>query len=168
MDRVIEELIYLLDEAFEGKGIEETNESQSLMANLASVDETGWRAAPSGGTRTVESVVLHVGSCKIMYDEYAFGAGKLTWDDPTVQPWREGEGRRSEALTWLTDAHNRLMEHVRALDADDLARPRPANWGEERETRWLLSTLLQHDAYHAGEVNHMRALLAGDDAWRWG
>jgi hypothetical protein len=168
MDRVIEELVYLLDEAFEGKGIEGTNESQSLIANLATVDDTGWRTAPSGGTRTVESVVLHVGSCKIMYDDYAFAAGSLTWDDPAVQPWREGEAPRSEALAWLTDGHNRLMEHVRALNADDLPRPRLANWGEGRETRWLLSTLLHHDPYHAGEVNHIRALTAGDDAWRWG
>jgi len=129
MDRVIEELIYLLDDAFQGKGIEETNESQSLIANLATVDDTWWRAAPSGGTRTVESVMLHVGSCKIMYDEYAFGPRSLTWDDPTVQPWREGEASRTEALAWLTDAHNRLMEHVRALDADDLSRARLANWG---------------------------------------
>jgi hypothetical protein len=112
-----------------GQGIEETNESQSLIANLATVDDIGWRAAPSGRTRTVESVVLHVVSCKVMYDEYAFGPRRLTWDDPTVQPWREGEAPRMEALAWLTDAHNRLMEHVRALDADDLARARAGELG---------------------------------------
>jgi hypothetical protein len=54
------------------------------------------------------------------------------------------------------------------LTDDDLSRPRLANWGEERPTRWLLSTLLQHDTYHAGEVNHIRALLAADDVWKWG
>ena len=36
-----------------------------------------------------------------------------------------------------------------------------------RETRWLLSRLLQHDSYHAGEVNHLRSLIDGDDRWRW-
>ena len=54
-----------------------------------------------------------------------------------------------------------------ALSDDDLAQPRYANWGELRETRWLLSTLLQHDVYHAGEINHIRALLAGEDRWNW-
>jgi uncharacterized damage-inducible protein DinB len=168
MSRAIDELIYLLDEAFRGAGIEETNESQSLIANLAAVDDATWRAAPRSGARTVESVVLHVGGCKVMYDEYAFGRGRLTWDDPIVRPWPEGDAPRAEAIEWLTDAHGRLMAHVRALTDEDLARPRPANWGELRETRWLLSTLLQHDAYHAGEINHIRALLVGDDVWKWG
>jgi hypothetical protein len=30
----IDELVYLLDDAFSGKGIEETDESQALLANL--------------------------------------------------------------------------------------------------------------------------------------
>jgi DinB superfamily len=168
MGRAIEELVYLLDEAFEGKGVEETNESQSLMANLATVDDAAWRTTPPAGTRTVESVVLHVGSCKIMYDDYAFASASLTWNDRTVLPWHEGEAPQAHAIDWLTNAHNRLMAHVRTLTDEDLARLRPANWGERRETRWLLSTLLQHDAYHAGEINHIRALLDGDDAWKWG
>jgi hypothetical protein len=60
-----------------------------------------------------------------------------------------------------------IDSHVRGLTDADLLLPRPANWGERRETRWLLSTLLQHDTYHAGEINRMRALLAGEDRWMW-
>jgi uncharacterized damage-inducible protein DinB len=168
MGRAIDEFTYLLDEAFHGTGIEETNESQSLIANLVTVDDAAWRAVPPTGTRTVESVVLHVGSCKLMYDEYAFGGGSLTWDDPNVLPWPDGEAPRADAMDWLTKAHNRLMAHVRTLTDEDLPRQRLTNWGERRETRWLLSTLLQHDTYHAGEINHIRALFAGDDAWKWG
>jgi hypothetical protein len=26
--------------------------------------------------------------------------------------------------------------------------------------------MITHDAYHAGEVNHLRSLLHGDDRWR--
>jgi hypothetical protein len=167
MGRVIDELAYLLDEAFRGGGIEETNESQSLIANLVTVDDAAWRAAPPTGTRTVESIVLHVGSCKIMYDDYAFGDGTLTWDDPNVLPWHAGEAPRADAIEWLRNAHDRLIAHVRMLTDGDLRQLRAANWGEKRETRWMLSTLLQHDAYHAGEINHIRALLAGDDAWKW-
>ena len=36
------------------------------------------------------------------------------------------------------------------------------------ETRWLISTIAQHDVYHAGEVNHIRSILASNDGWRWG
>jgi uncharacterized damage-inducible protein DinB len=163
----IDEVVYLLEEAFRGTGIEETNEAQSLLANLATVADAEWRRTPTGGTRTIESIVVHVGECKIMYDEYAFGAARLTWEEP-LAPWRDGEAPREDAIAWLTDAHERLMDHVRALDDAELSVPRLANWGELRETRWLLSTLLQHDTYHAGEINHVRALLVADDAWKWG
>ena len=72
-----------------------------------------------------------------------------------------------EVLAWLRDSHAALMGHVRALSDDDLGQPRRANWGRDEETRWLLSMLLQHDLYHAGEINHLRSLLAGDDRWRF-
>ena len=33
------------------------------------------------------------------------------------------------------------------------------------ETRWLISAMIEHDLYHSGEINHVRALLQGNDAW---
>jgi uncharacterized damage-inducible protein DinB len=163
----VELLRYLMDEAFEGPGIEESNESQSLMANLATVDEASWRARPAGSTRSIESIVLHVGTCKLMYADYAFGPGRLDWGTPEVQPWPEGEAPIPDALDWLQGTHASLMAQVARLSDPDLQAPRLANWGEQRETRWLLSMLLQHDAYHAGEINHIRSLLSGEDRWRW-
>jgi hypothetical protein len=44
----------------------------------------------------------------------------------------------------------------------------PRTGGEQRQTRWLIATLLEHDTYHAGEINHIRALLLSDDGWKWG
>jgi uncharacterized damage-inducible protein DinB len=168
MGRAIDVIRFLLDEAFGGEGIVETNESQSLLANLATVDDGQWTAVPAHGRRSIASIALHVGSCKVMYDEYAFGNGALSWDDPAVVPWEADVAPRDGTVAWLRATHDRLMEHVAALGDDDLVAPRQTNWGELRETRWLLSTLMQHDAYHAGEINNIRALLGGDDAWRWG
>jgi uncharacterized damage-inducible protein DinB len=164
----VQELVYLLNEAFSGRGIEETNESQSLLVNLSSVGEANWRTPPPGGTRTVESIALHVGTCKLMYDEYAFGPGKLTWDDPHLQPWPEGEAPMGQVISWLETVHRRLVDHVATLDDEDLGAKRSANWGELKETRWLISVLIQHDTYHAGEINHARSLLTANDRWKWG
>jgi hypothetical protein len=63
----------LLEEAFRGRGIEASNESQAFLTNLGTVPESAWRALPPGAVRSIESIVLHVGACKIMYDDYAFG-----------------------------------------------------------------------------------------------
>jgi hypothetical protein len=164
----IDELVYVLHEAFSGTGIEGSNEGQSLMQNLLSVEGSMWRTVPDHGVRTIESIALHVGSCKVMYDEYAFGPGHLSWGDAEVQPWPPGEASFDETIGWLEDVHGRFVEHVRALRDEDLATLRPTNWGELRETRWLISTIAQHDVYHSGEVNHLRSILASNDAWRWG
>ncbi len=163
----IDELVYLLEEAFAGVGIETSNESQSFLVNLRSVDDEMWRALPPGASRTIESIALHVGSCMVMYDEYAFGAGELTWSDQGWLPWKVGEAPIEPTIAWLEGVHVRFVDRVRALVDADLATLRPTNWGELRETRWLISTMLQHDAYHAGEVNHLRSILAADDGWRW-
>ena len=164
----IDEIVYLLDEAFAGTGIEETNESQSLLVNLGTVGETQWREVPPSGVRTIESVALHVGTCKIIYDEYAFGPGRLRWDDPGLEPWPKGEAPMVETIAWLKEVHARFVDHISALRDDELGVPRQANWGEAKPTRWLIKTLIEHDTYHAGEINHIRSLLAADDRWRWG
>jgi uncharacterized damage-inducible protein DinB len=160
-------LLYLLDEAFEGPGLEESNESQALLANLATVDEAIWRANVPGAVRTIESMVLHVGACKIMYDDYAFGPGTKQWGTPEVEGWVDGVAPMAEAIDWLREAHRPFKEHVAGLTDDDLDHPRMTNWGELRPTRWIVAALIGHDFYHAGEINHLRSLLGTDDRWRW-
>jgi uncharacterized damage-inducible protein DinB len=112
-------------------------------------------------------MVLHLGTCKVMYDDYAFGDGRLQWGQPAVQPWQEGEAPMAEALDWLAMAHRRFVDHVAALLDDALDVPRLTNWGEMRPTRWIVAALVGHDFYHAGEINHVRSLLSGEDRWLW-
>ncbi len=163
----VDALLYLMDEAFRGPGIEESDESQALLPNLATVDEATWRALPPGGARSIEAIALHVGACKVMYDDYAFGSGSLFWDMPEVQPWLEGSAPLAETVPWLERVQARLASHVAELADDaDLERSRRANWGEDRPTRWLIAAMITHDAYHAGEINHLRSILGPDDRWR--
>jgi hypothetical protein len=164
----IEALGYLLEEAFRGAGIEASNESQALLPNLATVSAAAWRARPPGAVRSIESIALHAGACKIMYDDYAFGSGTLRFATPEVEPWAEGGASQSEVIAWLEAAHARLAGHVAGLASDaELDVPRLTNWGERRPTRWIVAAMITHDAYHAGEINHLRSLLGTDDRWRY-
>jgi uncharacterized damage-inducible protein DinB len=161
-------LLNLMDEAFGGVGVAESNESQALLPNLATVPEDTWRALPAGGARSIEAIALHVGACKVMYDDYAFGLGRLQFGTPEVEPWPEGAAPRVEVLPWLELSQARLVEHVAALAGDEeLDRPRLTNWGELRPTRWIVAAMITHDAYHAGEINHLRSILGPDDRWRF-
>jgi uncharacterized damage-inducible protein DinB len=164
----IEAYLHLLDEAFRGRGIEETNESQALMTNLATVPADAWRALSPGVARSIESIAVHVGSCKVMYDDYAFGSAALEWGTPDVEPWAPGTAPRTDVVAWLETVHDRLARHVAELTDDvELDRPRRTNWGELRPTRWILAAMVTHDAYHAGEINHLRSMLGSDDRWRY-
>ena len=163
----IEAQLYLMDEAFRGPGLEKSNESQALLPNLATVPDAWWRAQPAGATRTIEAIAGHVGACKVMYDDYAFGTGTLRFATPEVEPFAGG-GSPAEVIAWLEAAQTRLIGHVAALaDDDELDVLRLTNWGEQRPTRWIVAAMITHDAYHAGEINHLRSLLDGDDRWRF-
>ncbi len=164
----IDGYLHLLDEAFEGRGIEQSNESQALLTNLATVTETEWTALRPGATRTIESMVRHVGACKVMYADYAFGSGTKQWGTPDVEgPWPEGKAPMAEAVDWLRETHRSFRAHVERLTDDDLEGERMTNWGELRPTRWIIAAIIGHDFYHAGEVNHLRSILGTDDRWRW-
>ena len=161
-------MLGLLEEAFRGRDIEDSDESQALLANLASVPDAAWRGLPAGASRSIESIALHVAACKIMYDDYAFGAASLRFATPEVEPFVEGQARPPEVVAWMELAHDRLAGHVAALEDDsELDRPRLTNWGEHRPTRWIIAAMITHDAYHAGEINHIRSVLGTDDRWRY-
>ena len=157
----IETLAWLTEGAFEG------DPDQSLLANLRGLREEDWTALPLGGSRSIAAVLEHVGWAKWMYEDYAFGSGSLRGDQPPLIP---ADGARSrpykELLEWLIQGHQRWLASIRALDDDsELERERPTNWGDRLPTRVLIRILIGHDFYHAGEINHIRALLHGTDRW---
>lgn len=153
----LDTLASLLDEAFSG-------ESHSLLENLSEVRPEDWDSTPTGGSRSIAAILEHVGWAKWMYENYAFGDATLRGDVPPVWP-ADGQPRsRDELVPWLRKGHERLAASVRALDDDaELDRERLTNWGELRPTRWIVSAMIGHDSYHAGEINHLRALLQGSD-----
>ncbi len=82
-----------------------SNESQALITNIATVAADQWRARPPGVERTIESIALHVGACKVMYDDYAFGSGALRFGTPEVEPWgADGPAPIDDVRAWLADA----------------------------------------------------------------
>ena len=64
------------------------------------------------------------------------------------------------------EGHSRLKARVEALADSELTTLRRTNWGEMKETRWIIAVMIEHDLYHA-EINHIRALYEGSDKWAW-
>lgn len=160
----IELLAWLGDLAFDG------DPHQSLLASVRRLRDDDWYQLPPGGGRSTAAILEHVAWAKWMYQDYAFGPGTLRGDRPPLWLGPEAPPRpRDELLPWLEEGHRRWTASVRGLPDDaELERPRLTNWGERLPTRTLIQILLAHDHYHAGEINHLRALLQGDDRWRYG
>ena len=157
----IDTLAWLIEEAFDG------DPSHSLLANLHDLREEDWTATPGGRGRSIADILEHVGWSKWMYEDYAFGSASLRGDQPPLIP--EGGARsrpRGELLVWLTEGHQRWLASVRALaDDSELDRERLTNWGDRLPTRDMIRIMIAHDFYHAGEINHIRALLQSTDRW---
>lgn len=154
----ISQLVYLLDEAFQGTD----KRWQALETNLRSVTQEDWLWVPPDGVRSIRDLVIHVGGAKLMYHNHAFGDGQLTWDDPSLCGPDELPSIAG-AFEWLRQGHEQLRASLAVLSDADLLVPRrtPQNW--LKETRWIIATMIQHDLYHAGEINHIRALHQHND-----
>jgi hypothetical protein len=143
-----------------------------LFANLKDLRDDDWNWLPDGGARSIRAIAGHVISVKLMYDNHAFGDARMTWMDPR---FNEAQSPMSDAgfsphalVEWLREAQLQVLRSVDELADDaELQKPRPVNWGGTRTTRWIINALVRHDAFHAGEINHLRALHQDNDRWEW-
>lgn len=159
--QVIATLVWLSENAFQG------DSAYALMANLSNLRDEDWDAIPPGGGRSIADILEHVGWAKWMYQDYAFGPGTMRGDLPPLIPAGGAQTRpRAQLLDWLKEAHRVWIDSVSALSDDtELDRDRQVAWGGTLPTRNIIRIVIAHDVYHAGEINHIRALLQGNDHW---
>jgi hypothetical protein len=173
---VVDSLVYLLDEAFEGKD----KPWHSILGNLASCTEDDWLWTPPGGARSIRALMAHVGGAAYLYHDRAFGGGAMFGDPP--RDWNppagdlgfgmedleayhplENEPPMADVIAWATDGARAFRDAVDDLDDSALMEERTNHRGEPFPIRWFAGVMIQHYAYHAGEINHIRALHQGND-----
>ena len=151
---VLEYLLWQLDQSFDGKP------EHSLMANLSSVTGADLDKLPPGGGRTMRDLIAHCGSVKAMYVNHAFGDRTRTFWSAWDRDGLISDATFEQLMDWLTRTHGDLINQVHLLRTDaELGSLRPTHWGAQWETRAILDAINIHDVYHAGEINHLRALL---------
>jgi hypothetical protein len=159
----IDQVVFMMDSAFAGDPERPTHSWHAVLVNLKSVKPEDWDWIPPGGWRTIRRLLLELGNCKYVCDSQAFGDGSMHWDVPGSIPSVDFRSREA-IVDWLSEGHRRLRDSVAALEDDaQLLERRPSYWGEPREIRWQVNTMIQHDLYHAGEINHIRALHQEND-----
>ena len=145
--------------------VEDLSEDEFWWEPVASVwtvrkDSTGrWSAdypepphpVPAPFT-TIAWRLVHVGECKLMYHEYAYGPGKLSW--PTLDSTHTAK----DAIAALEQGHELLHADLARLADDDLEAQVKTNWGELWPARQIFTTMINHDFQHGGEIGVLRDL----------
>jgi hypothetical protein len=159
----IAHFVYLLDRAF-SEPHSPDGDSASLLANLEAAPDAALAWTPPRGRRSIVQIAVHAGSAKRLYHDHAFAHGSLRWENAVLP--RERSADRSVLVAWLEAGHKAFRQSVATL-ADDaqLLALRTSPWGEQWETRRIIAQLIEHDLYHAGEINHIRGLFEENDDW---
>ncbi len=172
----VDQLVYLLNESFEG--VEKP--WHSMLGNLGSVTQDDWLWVPPDGARTIRAITSHVGGAAYLYHDRVFGYYAV-FGDP-ITSWNvpagnlgfgteeldntyplENEPPMADVITWVSDRARAFRDAVAALDDADLMDQRVNHRGEPFSIRWFIGVMVQHYAYHAGEINHIRALHQRND-----
>jgi DinB family protein len=129
--------VWTIRELPDGRWAADYDEPDPVPAPLTTI---GWR-------------IVHILECKLMYDEYAFGEGRLRWDRDISSP-----RSAAEALQALDTNHARLASSVAELNEHDLDRQVMTNWGERWPAWRIIWTMIEHDLWHGGEIGALRDL----------
>lgn len=162
MEREIELLLGLLDEAFDRRSWHGTNLGGSLRGLGAT--QAAWRPAP--GRRNVWEIAVHCAYWKYAVrrrlaggKRAAFALAGSNWFARPQGPASESAWRRERAL--LADEHAALRRAVAALPARRLREKR----GAETVAR-LIRGIAAHDFYHAGQIQLIKRLARSAPAAR--
>jgi uncharacterized damage-inducible protein DinB len=153
----INELLFLMDNAFE------RSRPHSLINNLNTVTEDDYAREHEG--RSIREMVRHLAAAKHVYENQAFGDGSLFMPNFQERIY-DSTSSMAEDIEWLQHGHQTLRASLAAIDDAELSKPRAVHMGGTLETRMIISIMIEHDVYHAGEINHLRALMQGTDYWR--
>lgn len=102
---------------------------------------------------TIAWRLIHIATCKVMYHEYAFGPGELTWEELEIPH------TVVDTIALLEEGHARLRRALDDLSDADLEEMRPTNWGAQWPTWRIFWAMIGHDLHHGAEIGCLRDLF---------
>jgi uncharacterized damage-inducible protein DinB len=148
LDRIADELRRaLIGDAWHGPALREV---------LVGIDGTDAFQLPPGATHTIHELVLHI---TVWLDVVRRRLQGEAFEPTATQDWPEAETGQlswSDALRGLDEAAARLQDTVRSLSDDVLTR---AVAGKDYDAYHMLHGVVQHTAYHTGQIALLKRLL---------
>lgn len=119
-------------------------------------EQAAWR--PGRDRHSIHEIVVHAAYWKYAVRRRLSGESRGTFPLKGSN-WFARSG--ADAALWrsdvalLEDMHRRLRSAVAALDPRDLAR---TSWGSQFDNAALVSGIIAHDLYHAGQIQLLKRL----------
>ena len=132
----------------------------ALVPAVEGLDAGAATAHPIAGAHSIHEVVWHVAFWLDVTRQRIVGTPAAPLAAEADWPTAEGDpaARWREALARLEESHRRLQATVLALPDERLEDPVP---GSDPSIRGLLLGVLQHNAYHAGQLVLLRRAATG-------
>lgn len=133
-------------------------ETRASPRTSSQEDEAAWvpLRLDAGTPEALKLIVDHTTCCKVVYANYAFGDASVDWQDPNRiigSSWESlGPGNWGKPLAL---AHEYLVDKVRAAP-ERLALTRAMHHGVPLTGLEVVATMVEHDAWHAGQVSVIR------------
>ena len=148
----VAQLEALLSRSFDGEN------TQSLLANLTSVRADDWDWIPPGGRRGIRAIFEHSAVAKHIYADFLFGPLRRSWDEVAGECHARAGNDTAALVAWAREGHARFMAGMAGLTDADLAGMTTKWHGATDTVAEVIAVMIQHDCYHAGEINHLRAV----------
>lgn len=101
---------------------------------------------------TIAWQVVHLGTTRLMYHEWAYGDARLTFPEIPIPHTTK------TAIQLLDAGYHTLRADLEADTEEGLDRPRKTNWGEMWPAWRIFTTMIDHDALHTGAIGNLRDL----------
>lgn len=152
---------YLLNDAY-----------RQLHDNLPELTLGEALRVPQGGYRSVLGILKHTAGWSHVYRSFAFDPAPTSWFDldfprglrDMIEPTRE---YLDDVLGWLTQSHHLWMQSLATVTDEQLDEQRPVHWGATKPLFDIVTLIVTHHVYHAGELNILLSIYRGE-AWEEG
>ncbi|MBA3533054.1 MAG: DUF309 domain-containing protein [Ardenticatenales bacterium] len=144
----VSSLLRRLDRAWEESPL-------SVLGNLRGVTEEEATRLPETRMRSIAYLIAHLGVGKAIVAARCAGDEALSFQDVAPpEPWRD-------LPHWASEIQERLRRVVGFLTEEALDEMRPL-FGTTLSLERILEATIEHDIYHAGEINLLRELYRTD------
>lgn len=149
-------LLTQLDQAYDRRSWHGTNLRGSLRG--LTPEDAAWRIAPR--RHNIHELIVHCAYWKYVVTRRLRGEkrGSFPLKGSNWFPReRADEAALRDDLRLLEECHRRLRATVAGLDSRALQRPA----ADSRPAHWLVSGIIAHDLYHAGQIQLLKRMMAG-------